>query len=248
MRARRTCFAPTTPRSLSEAGWFDLCGQEAEDAGVPMLVDACCAGGGIVLEGAQAPLDRAPDSPAPTGDSRLGAPRPRRLGRPARGGGRPRRGRGEPARPDHRDGRLRGRDVVRAPRAEGRGRRPVRHVRPARRRQDPAPSSVSPTTPNRSAAALVADTTECPLSKLNRVLGTGERTSRHHVARPSSVVALCRDELLERALGPANDAYTVKPSNEDATLAVWRAGQASPAEPDSRPKAPEERAPRTPRS
>lgn len=225
--------------ALSEAGWFDLCGQEAEDAGVPMLVDACCAGGGIVLEGAQALLDRAPgltrahwgfegwahhdpdawaalleeaDARAEVGAS----PRGRIIATDVSG-----------------DATSYARRVLKAAGVA----RCVTFAQPDVDKILPKLGLADDAEPQR--AALVADTTECPLSKLNRVLGLVSELRGTTSLGSSSVVALCRDELLERALGPANDAYTVKPNNEDATLAVWRAGQASPAEPDSRPKAPE---------
>ena len=225
--------------ALSEAGWLELCSLQDEGGLAPMLVDACCAGGGIVLEGAQALLDRAPGlTRAHWGfegwahhDPDAWAALLEEADARAEAGANPR-------------GRIIATDVSgdatayarRVLKAAGVARW-VTFAQPDVDKILPKLGLADDAEPQR--AALVADTTECPLSKLNRVLGLVSELRGTTSFGSSSVVALCRDELLERALGPANDAYTVKPNNEDATLAIWRAGQASPAEPDSRPKAPE---------
>ena len=225
--------------ALSEAGWLELCSLQDEGGLAPMLVDACCAGGGIVLEGAQALLDRAPGlTRAHWGfegwahhDPDAWAALLEEADARAEAGANPR-------------GRIIATDVSgdatayarRVLKAAGVARW-VTFAQPDVDKILPKLGLADDAEPQR--AALVADTTECPLSKLNRVLGLVSELRGTTSFGSSSVVALCRDELLERALGPANDAYTVKPNNEDATLAIWRARQASPAEPDSRPKAPE---------
>ncbi len=221
--------------ALSEAGWFDLCGQEAEDAGVPMLVDACCAGGGIVLEGAHALLDRAPGlTRAHWGfegwahhDPDAWAALLEEADARAEAGANPR-------------GRILATDV--SGDATAYARRVLKAAGVARcvTFAQPDVDKILPKLgladdAEAQRAALVADTTECPLSKLNRVLNLVGDLRATASFGSASVVALCRDELLERALGPASDAYTVKPNNEDATLAAWRSDR--PAQAEGAPRA-----------
>ena len=46
--------------ALAQCGWSELCADTAESAGPIVLIDPCCAGGGIVLEAASQLIDRAP--------------------------------------------------------------------------------------------------------------------------------------------------------------------------------------------
>lgn len=82
---------------LSQVGWTALCERELtaddyENEALPTLVDASCAGGGLLLEAVNILTDRAPAPHAGAGALRLAAARRRSVGAAARRGTRTRGG------------------------------------------------------------------------------------------------------------------------------------------------------------
>lgn len=193
---------------------------------VPVLIDACCAGGGIALEAAQILAQRAPgldrerwgflgwasfDEPAWQDQLTQARARAERASACA--------------------GRIIATDVsgdavacaCRVIRAAGLTNRVI-FVQPSAEaiaRKLPRPSSHA-----HIVGACTIDTTEVALARLPRVLGLvadlrrtdTELDGTDGAAASMPLVALTRDSIIERTFAPAANLLAIKPNNEDAQL------------------------------
>ena len=211
---------------LAEAGWMQACAESrSENGGQPILVDACCAGGGLELEAAGILLDRAPgrlrehwgfmgwtkhdadgwnalieeaDARADAADSRLAIENTMILATDTDAG------------------------------AVEFARRIVRKAGLARYVAFAGADAVSITQTIPSGNKLttrpvfVADATETPLNQLPQLIAllAGLRGSMEFAGSPLTV--LTRDEILAHSLGTAPArSLAVKPNNEDARILVF---------------------------
>lgn len=195
-------------------------------AAVPVLIDACCAGGGIALEAAQILAQRAPgldrerwgflgwasfDEPAWQDQLAEARARAERASACA--------------------GRIIATDVSgdavacarRVIRAAGLANRVI-FVQPSAEaiaHKLPRPSSHA-----NIVGACIIDTTEVALARLPRVLGLvadlrrtdTELDGTDGAAASMPLVALTRDSIIERTFAPAANLLAIKPNNEDAQL------------------------------
>lgn len=195
-------------------------------AAVPVLIDACCAGGGIALEAAQILAQRAPgldrehwgflgwasfDEPA--WKDQLAEARTRAEQASACAGR-------IIATDVSGDAVACARRIIRAAGLAGR----VIFVQPSAEaiaRKLPRPSSHA-----HIVGACTIDTTEVALARLPRVLGlvadlrrtATELDGTDGAAASMPLVALTRDSIIERSFAPAANLLAVKPNNEDAQL------------------------------
>ena len=207
---------------LSQVGWAELCQREPapedyENDAEPVLIDASCAGGGILIEAANILADRAPgmartrwgfegwQGHAPAIWEQLRAEA---------------REREEAAR--ERRVRIVAADVDATARKTA-----ERMVRAAgaKRYVDfcaAKPQTILDHAGAVAGAAVVADTTETPLTLAHEqmTMMSGLRAAPELAAAP--LAALVRDELFTRALHaePVRQ-IEVMPNNEEATVAVW---------------------------
>lgn len=207
---------------LAQVGWTALCERELtaddyENEALPTLVDASCAGGGLLLEAASILTDRAP-----------GAARERwgfegwQLHDAALWEQLVAEARGREAAARERQARIVAVDVDPAARKTA-----ERMVKCAgyKRFVDfcaAKPATVLDHAGAVAGAAIVADTTETPLSLMHDAMTLVGELRRTPELAAAPVAALTRDGLLSRALHaePARS-IAVMPNNEEATVEVW---------------------------
>ena len=176
---------------LAQVGWTALCERELtaddyENEALPTLIDASCAGGGLLLEAVNILTDRAP-----------GAARERQA-------------------------RIVAVDIDPAARKTA-----ERMVKCAgyKRFVDfcaAKPATVLDHAGAVAGAALVADTTETPLSLMHDAMTLIGELRRAPELASAPVAALTRDGLLARALHAEPErSIAVMPNNEEAALEVW---------------------------
>ena len=177
--------------ALAQVGWTALCERELtaddyENEALPTLIDASCAGGGLLLEAVNILTDRAP-----------GAARERQA-------------------------RIVAVDIDPAARKTA-----ERMVKCAgyKRFVDfcaAKPATVLDHAGAVAGAALVADTTETPLSLMHDAMTLIGELRRAPELASAPVAALTRDGLLARALHAEPErSIAVMPNNEEAALEVW---------------------------
>ena len=207
---------------LSQVGWEDLCRREPapedyENDAQPVLVDASCAGGGIVMEAANILADRAP-----------GAKRERwgfegwQAFEPETWNALAAEAREREAAARERRCRIVAVDVD--PAARKTAERTVKCAGLKRFVDFCAakPPVILDHAGAVAAAAIVADTTETPLALMHETMTlAGELRAAPELAG-APVAALTRDGLLDRALR-AEPALRIQvmPNNEEATVCVW---------------------------
>ena len=207
---------------LAQVGWTALCERELtaddyENEALPTLVDASCAGGGLLLEAVNILTDRAPGAArerwgfegwqlhdAALWEQLLAEARERE------------------AAARERQARIVAVDIDPAARKTA-----ERMVKSAGYKRFVDFCAAKPTTVLDHAgavagAALVADTTETPLSLMHDAMTLVGELRRAPELASAPVAALTRDGLLARALHaePARS-IAVMPNNEEAALEVW---------------------------
>ncbi|MDY4041121.1 MAG: bifunctional 23S rRNA (guanine(2069)-N(7))-methyltransferase RlmK/23S rRNA (guanine(2445)-N(2))-methyltransferase RlmL [Collinsella sp.] len=232
---------------LAEAGWQRACAAPGPDEGtedaalgaLPLLIDPCCAGGGLVLEAAailagQAPgigrerwgfsgwaahdeaawhdlVDGARAAASPAPQAKIVATDVNSTAVSF-------------ARRVLKAAGLSGRVLFTQPEAE----KIMRKI--ALPQDGPAPVQ----------GAIVLDTTEVPLTKMSRVLGLV--SDLREELGSLGVAALTRDDLLRRSLGEAERALRVMPGNEEARILRFTPLTEDVADGEERSGAPQETA------